>query len=101
MKLVLSGVIGNVGDRLPVRRPGGIPLVGVGRIREISWISLFHGNGNDFPTRREYGPGAVWRNVAIVQPFGDIHEPRTQLGQVAGNAHVHGLAPAGFQIEKI
>src|SRR5438874_12414375 len=47
MEGVLAGRVGEVGDRLTVRGPGGIPLGNTGRVRQIADVALLGGNGED------------------------------------------------------
>ncbi len=82
-ELVLAALVGDVGDLLAVRRPGGRALVRGGRLREVAGIALFGRNGHDLAPELERGARAGGGEGGAADPLRAFRPARARLEKVA------------------
>ena len=63
MQLVLAALVGEVGDRLAVRRPGRVALVDAGGVGQVARVALLGGDGDDLAAELDRGPRAARRDA--------------------------------------
>ena len=66
VELVLAGGVGEVGDGLAVRAPGGIALGDAGGLGQVAGVAFLGRDGEDFAVRLEDGAGAGGRESGVL-----------------------------------
>ena len=97
---VFARLVGEIGDRLSVRRPGRESLHDRGRVRDDSRIAFFRRDGEDLATRFEECAGRVRRQVSVREPRADVHHASAYFRQISGDAHGNRFQGASLQIEQ-
>ena len=82
---IQTGFIGKVGDRLPIRRPGGRALHHSRRIGDVADRSRFLGHGQNFSVCFHGGPHAGRRNRRMLDFRGHVLDARTYFRKVSLN----------------
>ena len=83
---VFAGFVGEIGDGLPVGRPGRIALVDARSHRQVAGIALLGRDGDDLAPELEDGPRAGRRHAVGEDPLGALDVAFAELGQVGGDA---------------
>jgi hypothetical protein len=107
--LLLAARIGRVRDRLAVRRPARMVLVGTRALGQVARVAEFGRDREQIPTCREYGPLAAGREVEIRLlrhvlvanlPAG-VHPMRARARSVVGNRHLQLVHLFGRQVQHV
>src|SRR6185369_10488370 len=88
VQLIFAAGVGEVGDRLAVRRPRGIALGGVVGAREVADVPLLEWHGEDVAARFEHGPHAGRRNGRAGDRRRDLYRAWLQGREVRLHANV-------------
>src|SRR4029077_20419999 len=96
---ILTGFVGEVGDRLSVGRPGRIPLCYTGRIRQVADVALFRGYRKNFTadTENRARPGRGYCCKADAPGF-NLLEVRPYFEEITGQMDAHFAVFVGVQI---
>ena len=94
VELVLAGGVGEVGDGLAVRAPGGVALGYAGGLGQVAGVALLGRDGEDLAVRLEDGARAGGRKLGVLNLLrGNIDSMRRQASQFAVNLnrdwHIH------------
>src|SRR5262249_38489982 len=92
LHLVFAGLVGEVGDPLSVRRPGGIAVGDGGRMGKVADITLVGGNRENLAESRRNCANSGGRKAVTAELLGfHLDELRTNLRQISGEVHGNGL----------
>ena len=90
MKRVFAGFVGEVGDPLPVRRPGWISLGDTRSVGEVACVTLLRGHGKDLGACLERGARPGRRDGGVDDVAGDVDVSRPQHRHVGIDTHADG-----------
>ncbi len=98
---VFARLIGQVSDRLAIRRPGWVPLDHGRSSGQIANIAFFGRHGEDLAAGGKDRPGAGRGEGGGLDLLGlDLLEVGSDFRQIARNADVQRLAAAGTEVEQ-
>src|SRR6476619_1882244 len=86
LQLVLTALIGEVGDLRAVGRPSGRPFVRARGVREISRIALLDRYGDDLAAIFKSRSYAGRRQRKVTRVIGALHEARPGLPEISSDA---------------
>src|SRR6185437_6814194 len=97
-ELILSTLVGEVGNGFPIWGPCGISFGGTSSIGQVANVAFFTGYGENFSVRLKDGASAGGRQVGRGNLFLALDEMRPHLRQVGIDLNVEGVFPAGSEI---
>src|SRR5205807_2223755 len=87
-----AGLVGEIGDRLPVRRPCGLALHHAGGIGDVARGAMLGSHGEDFTVGFESRAQTSGRNGCVVDLFANAVDLGADLGQVGVDFDRHHAA---------
>ncbi len=101
MQGVFARLVGEIGHRPAVRRPGRVALHDPRRPGQVADVAFFGRHGQDLAAGLEDGPGAVRRQAGRRDAAADFDVVRPDLGQVALQRDGNGRGPARGRVEEV
>ncbi len=98
-ELFLTGLVGDVGDAIALRRPGHLALMGGARVRQVPRDAIFHGHGEHVPARRHGQAHTVGAEGIAAHIAGSIHHAGAGQAVIVTDKNLDRCVLSGLDVQ--